>query len=302
MRKTACLVLACGALIALTAGFLTGKDRPVKAVAEPKRKADEEAIRKLSADLTAALEKGDAKNLAALWTGEGEYVSGDGTTLRGRAAVESAYAKFFAKAKDLKATVDIDSIRFLSHDSALEEGYAKVRKGKGQEPVTSRYSTLCVRENGQWKIALLREWPDEAVTLRDLDWLIGTWVAKTDDSEVRTTYEWDENKTFLLARITIKDKENNVTVTQRIGKDPRTGGLRSWLFGSDGGFGESSWSRDGKRWVLDSTGVTADGGEMTATNIFTQIDKDSFTWQSINRTQDGEELPNIPPIKVTRVK
>jgi uncharacterized protein (TIGR02246 family) len=310
MKKTACIVLACGTLAAVTAGFLTGQDRPARDTSTtdaaqaggPKRPADEEAIRKASAEFTRALVKGDARALAGLWTEEGEYVAEDGTTVRGRPALEAAYAKFFAKAAPVKAEAAIESIRFVSRDSAIEEGVAKVRKGKGEEPDASRYSMLWVREDGRWRIALLREGPGEGVTLRDLDWLVGTWVAKTEDGEVRTVYEWDDNKVFLRARITIKGKDDTVTVTQRIGKDPRTGGLRSWLFGSDGGFGEASWSRDGKRWVLEATGVTADGGEMTATNILTPLDKDSFTWQSTDRTRNGEALVNIPPVKVTRVK
>jgi uncharacterized protein (TIGR02246 family) len=310
VKKIACIVLACGALGAVTAGFLTGQDRPAPdrgrtPAAEAggrKRNADEEAIRKLSAEFTRALVKGDAKAVAGMWTEGGEYVADDGTTVRGRPALEAAYATFFAEALPVKAEATIDSIRFVSRDSAIEEGVAKVRKGKGEGPVANRYSILYVREDGRWHIALLREWPHEGVTLRDLDWLIGTWVAKTEDGEVRTAYGWDENKAFLRARITIKGKDHTVAATQTIGKDPRTGGLRSWLFGSDGGFGEASWSPDGKRWVLGATGVTADGGEMTATNILTPLDPDSFTWQSIDRTLNGEALPNIPPIKVTRVK
>jgi len=309
MKKMVCIILACGALGVVTAGFLTGQDRPARVKdtpaekkEDPKRKADEEAIRKLSAEFTRALASGDAKALAGLWTDEGEYVSDDGTTVRGRPALQAAYAKFFIKNPKVKVEATIDSIRFVSRDSAIEEGVAKLRKEKGEVSDASRYSTLYVREDGQWRIAVLREWPDEGATLRDLDWIIGTWAAKTEDREVRTTYEWDENKTFLRARITIKEKERTITATQTIGKDPRTGGLRSWLFGSDGGFGEAAWSLDGKRWVLEATGVTADGVEMTATNILTPLDKDSFTWQSIDRTQNGEDLPNIPPIKVTRVK
>jgi uncharacterized protein (TIGR02246 family) len=309
MKKTACTVLASGALAALTAGFLTGQDRPARdkgpAAAKagaPERKEDEEAIRKLSAEFTRALVKGDARALAALWTEEGEYVADDGTTVRGRPALEAAYAKFFAKGPPVKAEATIDSIRFVGRDSAIEEGVAKVRKGKGEDPDVSRYSTLYVREDGRWRIALLREWPDEGATLSDLDWLIGTWVGKANDTEVRTTYERDENKPFLRARITIRGKDDTVSATQMIAKDPRTGGLRSWLFGSDGGFGEASWSRDGKRWVLEATGVTGDGGEMTATNVLTPIDRDSFTWQSIDRTLNGEAVPNIAPVKVTRVK
>ena len=87
-----------------------------------------------------------------------------------------------------------------------------------------------------------------------------------------------------------------------IGKDPRTGLLHSWMFESDGGFGEAVWNWDGKQWRLDAAGVEADGGETTATNLLTPLDKDSFTWQSIDRTVDGEDAPDIPPVKVVRVK
>jgi uncharacterized protein (TIGR02246 family) len=240
--------------------------------------------------------------VATLWTEEGEYIADGGTTVRGRPALEAAYKKFFAKNPHVKVEATIDSIRFVSRDSAIEEGVAKVQRGKGEESDTTRYSILYAREDGGWHIAVLREWPDEGVTPRDLDWLVGTWVAKTDGGEVRTTYEWDENKTFLRVRISIKDKDGTVNATEMIGKDPRTGGLRSWLFGSDGGFGEAAWSLDGKKWVLEATGVTPDGGEMTATNVLTPLDKDSFSWQSIDRTLNGEALPNIAPVKVTRAK
>jgi uncharacterized protein (TIGR02246 family) len=306
MKKAACFLLACGALAAAAGGYLSGQGGPAAdqapARAAGERKADEDAIRKLSAELTRALEKGDAKALAALWTEEGEYVAEDGTTVRGRPALEAAYAKLFAKTPHVQVEATIDSVRFVGRDSAVEEGFARVRKGKGEESDASRYSTLYAREDGRWRIALLREWPDEGATPGDLAWLIGTWVGKSGDIEVRTTYEWDENKTFLRARITIKEPQRTLSATETIGKDPRTGGLRSWLFGSDGGFGEAAWSRDGKGWVLEATGVTADGDEMTATNVLTPIDKDSFSWQSIDRTRNGEALSNIIPIKVTRAR
>jgi uncharacterized protein (TIGR02246 family) len=310
MKNAACFLLACGALAAVAGGYLAGQGGPAADKATPRpgesrggeRMADEDAIRKVSAELTRALEKGDARVVAALWTPAGEYVAGDGTTVHGRPALEAAYAKFFAKTPHVRVQATIDSIRFVARDSAIEEGVARVRKGNGEETDASRYSTLYVREDGRWLIALLREWPDEGATPRDLDWLIGTWVGKSGDIEVRTTYEWDENKAFLRARITIKEPERTLTATQMIAKDPRTAGLRSWLFGSDGGFGEASWSRDGKDWVLAATGVTSDGDEMTATNYLTPIDKDSFSWQSVDRTLNGEAQPGIIPIKVTRVK
>ena len=97
-------------------------------------------------------------------------------------------------------------------------------------------------------------------------------------------------------------KDVTLSGTQLIGKDPRTGLLHSWLFESDGGFGEAVWNWDGKQWRLDAAGVEPDGGETSATNLLTPIDKDSFTWQSIGRKAGDEDLPDVAPVKVTRVK
>jgi uncharacterized protein (TIGR02246 family) len=318
MNKKVGLLAAGGVLVALVA-FLTSQVRsagqittagpsqaqPARATGDlkdTKRPGDMAAVRKATADFIKVVEKGDAKAVAAGWTEDGEYIGDTGTTIRGRAAIEAAYAKAFAAKKRVKVEITIDSIRFPSKDTAIEEGYAKSYRAGSENPTASRYSVLHVREGGRWLMAVLREWPDEGVSLRDLDWLIGTWEAKTDETEVRTTYAWDANKNSIRCHITIKGKDRNVAGTQVIMKDPRTGQLRSWLFDDDGGFGDGTWARDGKRWVITATGVEADGDELTATNILTPINKDAFTWQSTERTLDGEELPNIPPVKVTRVK
>jgi len=308
MKKRACFLCCGGLVVALAVSVVTLLDRTsglAKANADAgdtTRKADEEAIRKVSGAFGDALTKGDAKAVAEYWTTEGEYVGHAGNTLRGRASIEKAYAKFFKEARQAKVEMTIDSIRFLSQDTALEEGHAQTQKGKDSSPTSSRYSILFARENGQWHIALLREWSEAGASLGDIDWLIGNWISKTDEAEVLATYEWDQNKKFIHARFTIKGKERTVSATQVIAKDPRAEGLRSWLFESDGGFGGSTWTRESKRWVLEASGVEADGTEMTATNILTPIDRDSFLWQSVDRTADGEEQPDIRPIKVTRAK
>ena len=317
MKRKVCFLAAGGVLLAVVV-FLTIQVRsvaqtktaePEKQPAKPtadakdtKHADDEAAIRKGTADFIKLVEKGDAKAVAAAWTEDGEYIDDDGTTLRGRAAIEAAYAKAFAKKKNTKVEITIESIRFPSKDTAIEEGYAKSYKGDAEHPTCSRYSVLHVREGGKWLMAVLREWPDEGVSLRDLDWLIGTWESKTDDTEVRTTYTWDATKNSIRCQITVKAPGKNFAGTQVILKDPRTGQLRSWIFDDDGSFGDGAWTRDGKRWVIEATGVQADGGELTATNILTPVDKDTFTWQSTERTLDGEELPNAPPVKVKRVK
>jgi hypothetical protein len=151
-------------------------------------------------------------------------------------------------------------------------------------------------------MAVVREWPAESVSLRDLEWLIGTWVAKHDDAEVHTTYEWMWNKSFIRVHFTIRQKDRTLSGLQIIGKGVASGELRSWTFESEGGFGEATWGRDGKQWLLDSAGRLTDGTTLTATNIMTPQGRDSFTWQAVKRSVDGEELEDLPPVKVSRVK
>ncbi len=99
--------------------------------------------------------------MASHWTPEGEFISDDGTSLRGRPAIEKAYAEFFKKSPKPQAEVEVQSLRFLSKDTAVEEGYFKVHRGKSEEKATSRTSVLYVREDGKWLMAVVREWPGE---------------------------------------------------------------------------------------------------------------------------------------------
>ena len=185
MKKNACFLLAGGLLVALAAGFLTAKEksankpRPAGELKESKHKADEEAIRKVSAEFTNALEKGGCQGRGRLLDRRRRV------HLRRRhdhsrpGRHRGSLCETLRQGPKLKIQVKINSIRFDSHDTAIEEGVAQAKKGESGQQSLSRYSTLYVRENGHWLIALLREWPDEGVSLQDLDWLIGTWVAKT---------------------------------------------------------------------------------------------------------------------------
>jgi uncharacterized protein (TIGR02246 family) len=265
------------------------------------RKADRAAIEAQMQGFLKAFEGGDAERVASFWTAGGELIDDDGTVHRGRAAIARAYRELFGAKEKRRAEIQRESLRFPSRDTAIEEGRFKVRVGDG-EPSASRYSVLHVREGGKWLMAVVREWPAGVVSLSDLDWLIGTWAAKHDDTEVRTTYEWVWNKTFIRMRFTIRQKDQTVSGFQMIGKDAESGELRSWTFESAGGFGEATISRDGKRWVIAATGRLPDGSTMTATNLLVPLGPDAFTWQSTRRSVDGEEVGDLAPVKVTRVK
>jgi uncharacterized protein (TIGR02246 family) len=265
------------------------------------RGADRAAIGEQMEAFRKAFEKGDAERVASFWTPGGELIDDEGSVYRGRAAVARAYRELFGDKEKRRAEIKQESLRFPSKDTAVEEGYFTVRVGKA-EPTTSRYSALHVREGGKWLMALVREWPGESTSLRDLEWLIGSWEAKRDGTEVHTTYEWLWDKSFIRADFTIRQKSRTLRGFQMIGKDANSDSLRSWTFESEGGFGEATWARDGKKWVLDSAGRLADGSTLAAAIILVPLDRNSFTWQAVERSRDGEEVADLPPVKVTRVR
>ena len=51
---------------------------------------------------TLAFNKGDAKAIAALWTGDCEYTDETGRSIQGRDAIEKEYAAFFAEHPECK--------------------------------------------------------------------------------------------------------------------------------------------------------------------------------------------------------
>ena len=271
-------------------------------VAPETRPGDADGVRKSLDEFTAAFQKGDAKVVGALFTAEGEYISDDGAAFRGRAALEKDYAAFFAKNPGNALEVEVGEIRFPSRDTAVVEGHFKLRTGKSRELVVSKCSFLYAREDGKWLIAIAREWPGDGLTLRDLEWLIGTWESKQNGALVSTKYEWTKNKAFIRSAFSITQDGKTETGTQMIGKMPSTGGLHTWTFEDEGGIGDADITRDGKKWTFAARGSTSDGKVLTATNIMTPVDANSFLWQSVERTLDGESLPDVPPVKVTRVQ
>jgi len=304
MNRKAILLTAGLALLFFGARFMIAQD---KKAADPKREADKQAIDKLVQDQIQAFNNKDAAALAANWTEDAEYSRNDDVPFRGRAAIEKGYADYFKTLKGKpKVEVQLDGLRFPSRDSAYSEVTLRLKNGEGEVIASSWRNTLLVREDGQWKVAIVSEWDrDEAadVSLKELEWLIGTWQASNKEREVTTTYEWDENKAFIRGKYTVKEGAKVVEAgTQMITKDNAEGAIRSWVFQSDGGFGDGLWTREGKKWTVDLSGVTASGSTLEATTIYIHLDANTFTWQAVDQLIDGEPVADTQPIKVTKQK
>jgi len=304
MFRKSTLLLAGLILSLLGVGWMTAQDRTPK---NPKRDADKQAIDKLTKEMVQAFAARDAAAVAANWTAEGEFVRNDGEPIRGRAEIQKGYADFFKKLKGKpKLEVQIDGLRFPSADAAVSEVTLRLKNDEGEVVASSWRNTLLVREGGEWKIAMVREWDRDTgldVSLKELEWLIGTWQAASKDRQVTTSYEWDEHKAFIRGKFTVKEGAKVIeSGTQMIGKDNAEGAIRSWVFQSDGGFGGGVWTREGKKWSVDVYGVMADGRELTATSIYVRVDPNTYTWQAVGQALNGVPIADTQPIKVTKQK
>ena len=304
MHRRFILPVAGFAAAVLGVGYMTAQDTATKA---PDREADKTAISNLLKANIEAFNKRDAAALAANWTTEGEFIRNDGEPIRGQTEIRR-HTRSSSKPSRANRhwSPRVDGLRFTSADTAVSEVTLRLKNEEGEVIASSWRNTLLVREGGQWKVAIIQEWDrDEGldVSLKELDWLIGTWHVATKTREVTTTYEWDENKAFIRGKYTVKDGAKVVeSGTQMIGVDKAAGAIRSWVFSSDGGFGNGLWTREGKKWSVDVYGVTPTGRELTATAIYIHVDPNTYTWQSVDQSVDGQPIPDTQPVKVTRQK
>lgn len=309
MRITACVVLGIVLFSIANSGLCAaqeGKQVPAQQHSDPAgaRTDDRTAIGETLNSFVKTFAARDAKALAGHFTAEGEFQNVQGMKLRGREALEGAFAAFFSQTPDLKAEIARQSLRFLSNDSAVDEGLVTVRRGPVEPATTARYTALVVREDGVWRLAMLSESPTtNEPSIEDLGWLIGQWKsAGGEGAEIQTTYSWEPGKKFIRMQFAIKESALALGGTQIIGLDPATGMIHSWTFEANGGVGEADWHRDGDHWVLDAAGTLADGSSLVETNVLRRVNEDTFTWQSINRLLNDAELADLAPVKVTRVK
>lgn len=281
----------------------TAKAQSATPAAGETRPEDREAVRAAMQAFVKTFETRDPKALASLWTEGGEFRNVDGLEIRGRDALLKGFTEFFARTPEVKAELSPETLRFLSRDVAIEEGSVIVRKGPSKSAPKARYSVMLTREEGRWLLASLDESPEDEASIDDLEWLIGEWESSSGQgAEIRTVYAWVPNKKFIHVKFTIKEAELAMSGAQVIGVDPATGMIHTWTFDVDGGVGEADWSRDGDEWTLDAAGTRADGDSLTETNILRRVNDDTFTWQSIDRMLGDDELPDLAPVKVIRVK
>jgi uncharacterized protein (TIGR02246 family) len=275
---------------------------------EATNKAEDEAILKAFSTLTAAFNGGDAKTLAGLWSEEANYLSAEtGERVRGRKAVEKDYRERLAQRKGAHLDIKIESVRRITPEVATAEGFSSLRLAN-EPPSDHTFTAILVKKNGRWLLDTIRETELPAAAssyeqLKQLEWLVGDWHHKEGNVEVYTTASWLANKNFLSRFFTVAVKGEIVHQgTQIVGWDPLQQRIRSWVFESDGSFGEGTWTRQGKSWHAHVSGVQAGGKKCQATQILTRIDDDHYTFEVVGCSVGGQVSPNLEPVTMVRRK
>lgn len=269
------------------------------------QQADEQAVRSAVETFARAYNAHDAKAAAALFTADGEAIGREGRTAHGRAAIEQVFARAFQENPETRIEISVASVRFLGPTAALEEGSCATFRAPGEPAQRNRYLVFHGKQGDVWRMASAHDFPDEPPSaeeqLKQLDWLVGDWVSESPEALVVTSCRWSEPRRYLLSEFTVQVAGRPAMKgSQRIGWDSLRKTLRSWVFDSEGGFAEGTWTRDGDRWVVKTTGVTRDGKPASATSVTTRTAKDRMTWQSRDRSIGGERLPDVGPVVIVR--
>jgi len=251
--------------------------------------------------------EGDAKGLAACWTETGEFVGPAGALAEGRESIEKLFTEVFTGRKGTsKLEIHLNHWHLVNDSLALVEATSVVKPPVAVGGVAVSDFVL-VKQNDRWLIESAHETvthlPPQANHLKELDWLVGDWASETSMGGIRlrTTCDWTANQAFLIRKFHVDGKEAILHGgTEIIGWDPRTNQVRSWVFESDGGFGENVWVHDGKRWLIKYCGTLADGSETSATHILTRVDETTASLQSRDRIVNGAAQPDVPVTKMKR--
>jgi uncharacterized protein (TIGR02246 family) len=252
-----------------------------------------------------AYDRGDAKILASFYADDIDYIDQDGLEVKGRGEMEKLFMENFQANPGAKIAITIEEVKPLTPDVQVNRGVATVTATSGLTEST-RYAAVLAKKNDGWQICQLTETAAPAPTassqLEALKWLIGNWENKDADQTVETKVEWAGDKNFLVRTFKLKDEEGETNGWEIVGWDPDREEIRSWIFDSNGGFGESSWSYDGGHWLIRASNILPDDSRSTAENLLTKVDDNTFTWESQNRTLGGGSQPSLPKIVAHRTR
>lgn len=290
-------------LILLAGAWLAGCGQ-----ANQNEKSDEKAIRNVVQSYQEAYNQQDAAKLTAQWASDATYINPvTGESAEGREAIEKLFKEKFAQGKKRRLEITIKNIEFPNADEAIENGVMKVTVDD-QPARQMAYQAGYVRENGKWLVKAINEIELQEASsnfeqLKDLAWMVGKWEDSDDNVGILFDNQWDKYKNFITQHFKMKIYgQDDIEGKQIIAWDPLKDVIRSWVFDSDGGFGEGTWEKVDKSWYATMHFTLGDGRAASSINIYTPVDDHSYTFASVEREVDGEILPDMNPVTVEKIE
>lgn len=236
-----------------------------------------------------------------------EMIDEDDQVVRGREAIEQAFASVFETHPESAIQLEVESIRVLTSSLAIEEGVTRSYNSPDDAESVTGYVAIHVKAEGKWQLGCVRDWDTDAPEptphdhLQQLSWLIGEWIEESATTIVHTACDWHDNDNFLMQEFQIQiEGEIAMSGTMRIGWDAVRKQFKSWVFDSHGGHAEGLWLNNGDEWIVTTQGSTAKGETASATSVYRLIDEDTVGWRSYNRIINGESQEEIDEIIVKR--
>ncbi len=269
-----------------------------KAAAKPASPSEMEALQSSAEAFAKAFNAGDAKAIGAQFHENAEAIDEAGDILTGREQIEASFAETFKEFPKARIVVELTSLRQVGPEVAVEDGFSTTTLNPDEPGSRSPYTVVHVKRDGKWKIASVRDFPEDSSSatphdhLQALSWLVGHWVDESADGRVETTCEWSDDKNYLLQDYVVKTPRGELKGSQRIAWDGLRKTIRSWAFDRSGAFTETTWTPVEDGWVLHVEGVNPAGERASATRVITPITDDAFQIDSTNVIVGGTLLPD----------
>ncbi len=257
-------------------------------------------LQQAAADFVIAFNKKDAAAIAALFTEAGEMSDLKAEEIiSGRAEIQAHYEDILKAPDAPSVAIEVDSVRLVAPDLAIEDGTIHFTPPGDDEPARSSAYTAVIKKNaaGAWQIASTRSLADATDAtgqLADLaDSMKGDWTSQKGEVRLDLAIGWHESGNYLAGKmLSTKPDATPLTTTIRVGWDAARKTITAWMFDEEGGFAKADWTPTENGWQIRTEGTTAEGESMSANQRVVFTSDDTFTWSAKDRLINGESQPD----------
>lgn len=297
------------AAVAMCAGLVAARaDEPAKPVAVDAAAARVAAVRAASDSYVRQFNERDLKALGDQWTADARLVEGR-VELVGRDAIVRSIAAWLDRHPEARLKIDVRDAEPLAASVVRVSGEMTFIARPKAKPVTSRFVSLRVLEDGVWRLAESVVTPNQAAQLDALDWLVGTWrndPGGRGDS-VEATFSKPLGESCIVGRVTLKPWDGDAGAREAlhvIHADRASGLVRAWVFDSSGARAEGVVESDGTSFhetLVGTPAETAPGSVARWVQVIAPTGADRCTLHAIERSLDGERLPDGEPVHLRKI-